>query len=175
MWGEEAESLLCVLDDLEALVFVHCGLLVVKLRDLLGLPRPYDLSFANPLSLIPAANRHRNIRFVIPHFGAGFFRETLMAGTQCENIYVDTSSSNSWIATQPGVRDLEQVFRQSLGVFGPERVLFGTDSNVFPAGWRGDRLEEQVAIVEKCGLSDADQGLIFAGNAARLLDLPAAS
>jgi predicted TIM-barrel fold metal-dependent hydrolase len=170
--GEEAEPLLCALDDLGAVVFVHCGLLVVKLRDHLGLPRPYDLSFANPLSLIPAANRHRNVRFVIPHFGAGFFRETLMAGTQCENIYVDTSSSNSWIATQPGVRDLEQVFRESLAVFGAERVLFGTDSNVFPAGWRADRLEEQLRIVEACGVSDADRDLIFAGNAARLLELP---
>ena len=81
-----------------ALVFVHCGLLVVKLRDLLGLPRPYDLAYANPLSVIPAANRYRRAKFIIPHFGAGFFRETLMAGTQCANIYVDTSSTNSWMA-----------------------------------------------------------------------------
>ena len=76
-------------------VYVHCGLLVVKLRDLLGLPRSFDLSYANPLDLIPAADAHPQAKFVVPHFGAGFFRETLMAGAQCENIFVDTSSSHS--------------------------------------------------------------------------------
>jgi len=169
--GPEAEPMLRVLDEHEAIVFVHCGLLVVKLRDLLGLPRPYDLSFANPLSLIPAANRFRKARFVIPHFGAGFFRETLMAGTQCENVFVDTSSSNSWVDTQPGLSGLAEVFERAVRIFGAERVIFGTDSNVFPAGWRRDRLDEQLAITEACGISDSDCDLIFGGNAARLLGL----
>ena len=65
---------------------------------------PFDLAYANPLSVIPAANRFRGVNFVIPHFGAGFFREALMAGAQCQNVFVDTSSSNSWIRTQPGPR-----------------------------------------------------------------------
>ena len=169
--GPEAEPMLRVLDEHEAIVFVHCGLLVVKLRDLLGLPRPYDLSFANPLSLIPAANRFPRTRFVVPHFGAGFFRETLMAGTQCENVFVDTSSSNSWIDTQPGLSGLAEVFERTLRIFGPERVIFGTDSNVFPGGWRRDRLDEQLAVVEACGVTEADRDLVFGGNAARLLRL----
>ena len=169
--GSEVERLLHVLDDHEGIVFVHCGLLVVKLRDLLGLPRAYDLAHANPLSLIPAANRFRRVRFVIPHFGAGFFRETLMAGAQCENIYVDTSSSNSWVATQAAPLDLVEVFRRALGVFGPERVIFGTDSGVFPAGWRADRLADQRAALAAAGASAVDQAAVFGGNAARLLRL----
>ena len=165
--GEDAGKLFAILSERRALVFVHCGLLVVKLRDLLNLPRPYDLSYANPLDLIPAANAARGAHFIIPHFGAGFFREALMAGTQCENIYVDTSSSNSWMKIE-GLT-LRDVFARALDVFGPDRILFGTDSNVFPAGWRHDRYEEQKACLDELGVSTDDQQKIFHGNAARLL------
>jgi len=166
----EQVELLGALDDRGALVFFHCGMLVVKLRDLLGLPRPYDLAYATPLDVIPAANAFPNVKFVIPHFGAGFFRETLMAGAQCENVYVDTSSSNGWIATQetPGLT-LRDVFARTLDVFGPSRILFGTDSNIFPAGWRRDRFEEQSALLDEVGLDAVDKALVFAGNARRLL------
>ncbi len=160
-----------VLDDHEAIAFVHCGLLVVPLRDKLGLPRPYDLTYANPLSLIPVANRHRSVRFVVPHFGAGFLREVLMAGAQCENVYVDTSSSNGWVATNPGVDSLVDVFRAALGVFGPERILFGTDSGTFPAGWRAERLEGQQAALRAAGASTAAVDAVCGGSAMHLLGL----
>ena len=165
----DADAVMSVTDEREALVFVHCGMLVVKLRDLFGLPRPYDLAYANPLHVIPAANKYRRAKFIIPHFGAGFFRETLMAGAQCDNIYVDTSSTNSWIRTDPQVATLHDVFARALAVFGPERVLFGTDSNVFPAGWRRERFEEQQTILEELGISADDQAKIFSGNTRRLL------
>jgi len=169
--GPESKPLLEALSDHEAVIFVHCGLLVVKLRDLLGLPRPQDLSFANPLSVVPAANAFPRVRFVIPHFGAGFFRETLMAGSQCPNILVDTSSSNSWRRTQVPAPTLAQVLERSLEVFGPERILFGTDSNTFPAGWRADRWREQEEAAAAAGASTADREKIFGGNARRLLML----
>ena len=169
--GPEAAPILELAAEHGAIVFVHCGLLVVRLRDLLGLPRPYDLSFANPLDLIPAANAARGAHFVIPHFGAGFFRETLMAGTQCENVHVDTSSSNRWIETQAGELGLRDVFRRALDVFGPSRILFGTDSNVFPVGWRRERLDEQRAILDELNVSADDRARILGGNAARLLRL----
>jgi predicted TIM-barrel fold metal-dependent hydrolase len=163
----ECAPLLRVLDEQRAIAYVHCGVLIVKLRDLLGIPRTMDLRFANPLHVIPAANAHPNVRFVIPHFGAGFFRETLMAGAQCPNVYVDTSSTNSWIATQPEKLSLRDVFERALGVFGPNRILFGTDSNTFPAGWRAERYREQRAIVES--LAPAAVEPIFGGNARALL------
>ena len=93
-----------------------------------------------------------------------------MAGAQCENVYVDSSSTNSWRKTQPGAPDLPQVFERALEVFSAERVLFGTDSNVFPAGWRAERLAEQREALGALSLSDADQSAIFGGNAARLVD-----
>ncbi len=72
---------------------------------------------------------------IIPHFGAGFFREALMAADQCANIHLDTSSSNGWMKYYPGLT-LDGVFRQALAVAGPERLLFGTDSSFFPRGWQ---------------------------------------
>jgi len=163
-------KLLDVLNHCGAICYVHCGVLVVKLRDLLGLPRPMDLNFADPLSIVPAANRCPSVKFVIPHFGAGFLREALMAGAQCPNIHVDSSSSNSWRATQEQPITLAQAFERALGVFGPERILFGTDSNVFPAGWRADRLTEQRAALAEAGADAAALAAILGGNARRLLD-----
>ncbi len=170
---EVATRLFAILAERRAIAFVHCGLLTVRLRDLLGLPRPFDLSYANPLDLSPAANRATGATFIVPHFGAGFFRETLMAGAQCENICVDTSSTNSWIRTQTHEISLQDVFARALDVFGPERILFGTDSNVFPAGWRAERRTEQEQCLDNLGVTGDDQQAIFAGNAARLLGMEA--
>ncbi|MFN0009175.1 MAG: amidohydrolase family protein [Planctomycetota bacterium] len=169
--GAEARPLLQALSDHRAVLFVHCGMLVVKLRDLLGLPRTQDLAWANPLSVIPAANAFPALRFVIPHFGAGFLRETLMAGTQSENILVDTSSSNSWMSTQVPKLDLGAVFQAALAVFGPDRILFGTDSGTFPAGWRADRMKEQRAALVTLKVSPGDREKIFGGNARAILGL----
>ena len=169
--GPEAGPLCSVLDEQRAIAYVHCGLLVVKVRDLLGLPRTADLRHADPLHVIPAADANPNARFVIPHFGAGFFRETLLAGAQCPNVFVDTSSSNSWVATQSPKPTLMQVFERALEVFGPARVLFGTDSTTFPTGWRRDRWDVQHKVLTELGAGAADQELVFRGNARRLLGL----
>lgn len=169
--GAEAAAVLEVVEEFGGIVVVHCGLLQVKLRDLLAIPRPYDFRFADPLFVVPAANRFRRVRFVIPHFGAGMFRETLMAGSQCENVFVDTSSSNSWMATQEVATDLATVLRRTLAVFGKERVLFGTDSSTLPRGWRDDLYAAQVAALDGIGVDAATKDAIFEGNARRLLAL----
>jgi len=166
---ERVRPVLELLDEHGGIAYVHCGILVVKLKDLLGLPRRNDLRFANPLGVVPAADRHPNATFCIPHFGAGFLRETLILGAQCPNVVTDTSSSNGWIKTQPDAPSLTEVLARALDVFGSERVLFGTDSGVFPAGWRRDRLEQWTAIAGELGLSEDDRARLFHGNAERLL------
>ena len=150
-------------------VVVHCGVLQVKVRDVLGIRPLYDLRYASPLAVSFAAERHPNVTFVIPHFGGGFFRETLLAGAQSSNICVDTSSSNSWMAAQGSALTLDHVFAQALDIFGPERILFGTDSCTFPRGWRSDLLDEQLATLERLGVEDAAQERILGENLAELL------
>ena len=158
-----------LLDEFHGIAYVHCGILVVKLRDLLGLPRANDLRYANPLEIIPAADAHPGVTFCVPHFGAGFFRETLIAGAQCENIVVDTSSTNSWTKTQPEKPTLASVLERALDVFGSKRILFGTDSNVFPHGWRRERFELWSGIAEELGFSESERADLFHRNADALL------
>jgi predicted TIM-barrel fold metal-dependent hydrolase len=153
-----------------AVVFIHCGVLTVGVRKKLGLPSRFDVRLGDPLGVARLALAFPSTRFVIPHFGAGFFRETLMAADLCSNIYVDTSSSNGWIRYTAGLT-LEEVFRSALAVFGPTRILFGTDSSFFPRGWQRGLYEQQQAIVSRLGLRSQDADAIFGGNFDRLYSL----
>ena len=60
------------------LAFVHCGVLSVGVRAKVGLPSQFDMRFSNPLDLHALALRYPQLPFVVPHFGAGLFREALM-------------------------------------------------------------------------------------------------
>jgi predicted TIM-barrel fold metal-dependent hydrolase len=133
-------------------VFVHCGVLSVGVRTKLGLPARFDIRLGQPLDLLDVADRHPQVPILIPHFGAGFLREALMAAGIRPNIHFDTSSSNAWIRYCPGL-DLAGVFRQAIEVAGVDRVLFGTDSSFFPRGWQRKIHEEQVDALREVGVS----------------------
>ena len=150
-----------------AAVFIHCGLLSIGVRRKLGLPSRFDLRLGDPLAVSRLALAFPDTPFIIPHFGAGLFREALMAADACPNIHFDTSSSNSWIRYTPGLT-LEAVFKTALAVLGPSRLLFGTDSSFFPRGWQHAIYEQQRAIVRGLGVPPADADMIFGGNFQRL-------
>ena len=101
-------------------------------------------------------------KFVIPHFGAGYFREALMVADLCPNVYFDTSSSNTWTRYQSPVLDLRDALRRSIDLLGPHRLLFGTDSSFFPRGWRRTIFESQVNLLFDLGVSADDAALILA-------------
>lgn len=145
-----------------AAVFVHCGLLSIGVRRKLGLPSRFDLRLGDPLAVSRLAQAFPKTPFLIPHFGAGLFREALMAADVCPNIYFDTSSSNSWLRYTPGLT-LETAFTSALAVLGPSRLLFGTDASFFPRGWQKAIYDQQKAIVESL-LSGEDAALILGGN-----------
>lgn len=148
-------------------VFVHCGVLSVGARRKLGLPSPFDIRFGNPLDLHALALRYPTVPIIVPHFGAGMFREALMVVDLCPNIHLDTSSSNSWIRYTPGLT-LAHVFRTALDVAGADRLLFGTDSSFFPRGWNRDVLvQQQDAMAEALVPPDA-RAKILGGNFQRL-------
>ena len=73
-------------------MFVHCGALSVGVRKKLGLPSLFDMRYSNPLDVHPVAHRFPSLRFIVPHFGAGLFREALMLADLCPNVWLDTSA-----------------------------------------------------------------------------------
>ena len=151
-------------------VFVHCGVLSVGVRKKLGLPSRFDLRNGDPLAVSAIALRYPGVPFVIPHFGAGLFREALMAADAAPNIVLDTSSSNSWIKFNPGLT-LREVFARALDCVGPGRLLFGTDSSFFPRGWNAAVFEVQQAILTDLGAAEADRQLVLGGNFSRIFDV----
>jgi predicted TIM-barrel fold metal-dependent hydrolase len=145
-------------------VYVHFGMLSVGFRKKLGLPSQFDMRFSNPIDLHAIALSFPHVNFVIPHFGAGYFREALMVADLCPNVYLDTSSSNKWMRCEPGVTDLAGVFRRALDVVGPKRLLFGTDSSWFPRGWVRGVFDEQVLAMQAAGVDAETARGILGGN-----------
>ncbi|MCG3161485.1 MAG: hypothetical protein JMDDDDMK_02668 [Acidobacteria bacterium] len=152
-------------------VFVHCGALSVGVRKKLGLPSHFDMRRSNPLDIYKLAAEFPKANFIIPHFGAGMFRETMMLADLCPNVCVDTSSTNKWIKYDAAPVDLPMVFKRALDVVGSERLLFGTDSSFFPRGWVADVFYAQTNALLEVGASEEQARAIFGGNLRRLLNL----
>ena len=150
-----------------AAIFVHCGVLTVGVRQKLGLPSRFDLRLGDPLALARMATGFPQVPVIVPHFGAGFFREALIAADQCPTIHFDTSSSNSWIRFHSGLT-LESVFGSTIAVVGPSRLLFGTDSSFFPRGWQKGIYEQHLRAMTAAGISADDRTLILGANFDRL-------
>ena len=151
-----------------AIAFVHCGVLSVGVRKKLGLPSPFDMRFSNPIDVHAMALRYPKVRFVIPHFGAGYLREALMLCDLCPNVYLDTSSSNSWMRYEEAHVDLRTVFRRALDVAGPTRLFFGTDSSYFPRGWNREIFDAQTKALYEIGITEDIARLIFHENLLQL-------
>jgi hypothetical protein len=141
--------------------------LSIGVRQKLGLPNVFDPRLANPLDLLPLAAAFPSVPIIVPHFGAGFFREALMVADSCRNVVLDTSSSNAWIRYYPGLT-MRAVLEQALAVAGPERLIFGSDSSFFPRGWVREVYEKQTAALDEIGVSAAVKEQIFDRNFERL-------
>ena len=155
-------------------VFVHCGVLSVGFRAKLGLPSLFDMRFSNPIDLHAVALRYPSVPIIVPHFGAGYFREALMLADMCPNVYLDTSSSNRWMRYEEAHHieprsGLRHIFQRALDVIGPQRLLFGTDSSFFPRGWHQAIFEDQARALYEIGLSVADARGVFGENLMRIL------
>jgi hypothetical protein len=147
--------------ELGAAITVHYGVTV----DPTG-----DLRYADPTDLSPVARDFPDVPFVIAHFGAGYLHEALRLGYQCKNVCLDSSGTNNWMDYDPHGYTLAQVFDRALTAFGPERVLFGTDSGT-TAPYRKWIKYQQLRTLEELGLSAGDLDLVVRGNAARIFRL----
>lgn len=169
MWEKEIQPILDEVAASRGIVFVHCGVLKVGVRDKLGLPSLFDLRFANPVDLSGVAKNFDTVPFIVPHFGSGFFRELLLVADECANVYTDTSSSNAWASRLPRPLSLTEVFERSLDVLGAERILYGSDSSFFPRGWQKDQFQTQVGVLEELGVTKVQAARILGGNLMHLV------
>jgi predicted TIM-barrel fold metal-dependent hydrolase len=169
VYDELLEKIYLIAEEYHCVILTHFGILKIPIREAIGIKDQIDGTYSNPTDLHRVAVRHPDVNFIIPHFGAGYLREVLMLGSQCKNVYIDTSSSNSWIRVLPYNIDLKTVFAKVIDVFGVDRIIFGTDSGVFPRGYRIDILNQQIEILQELGLSDDEIQKILSGNLKKLL------
>jgi hypothetical protein len=125
----------------------------------------------NPLTLNPVARDFPDVTFIVPHFGCGWIRETLMLCWACKNVIVDTSGSNQWVRWMDGDWNVKRLFRKYMETIGPERIVFGTDSSWFPRGFAIRYLLDQLRDARELNLTHDQLQMIFAGNAARILGI----
>jgi predicted TIM-barrel fold metal-dependent hydrolase len=160
-YDEAPRQIYRVAQELHVPVLFHFGV---------SIGRRADLRYGNPLDLQPAARDYPDVQFGIAHIGAGMLRETLLLFYQEDNIYVDTSGSNVWIRYLPYPSDLGVVLKRVLEAAGSDRVVFGTDSSMFPRGFRADILTTQLEIFRRLKVPRQEMAQIFGGNARRLLE-----
>jgi uncharacterized protein len=151
------------------IVFVHCGKLRVNVRKLIGLDADFPADRSRPAQLIAIARARPNVTFIVPHFGSGRFEELLELGSACKNVHTDTAGSNAWILEHHPPLALSEVFAKTRDVMGAERILFGSDSGVFPRGYRADVLRAQETAMRAAGFSDREREAVMGGNLARIL------
>lgn len=156
-------------NETNAIIVTQFGSLRMRPRDYAGLAFKTDDSFSDPTDLIPVAQKYPNIRFIIPNFGAGRFKELLDVGRKCSNVYVDTAGSNSWTAEHPEKPELKQVFQKTLDGFGSDRILFGSDSGMLPRGYRYDILDNQMKLLQEMRVSTSEIKKIFYENMVGLI------
>ena len=154
----------CLANDM--LVFLHFGITIGGQADLRN---------GNPIDIQVPSRDYPDLNFIIAHFGAGWFREVLMMQYQTDNVYADSSGSNSWMTYLPYDIDLKQIFRKMISTGGSHKVLFGTDSTFFPRGWRINVLEAQVQACNELKadgiITDEDLYKIFYGNIKEMAQL----
>jgi predicted TIM-barrel fold metal-dependent hydrolase len=143
----------------------------VPIRSILGLDSEFPLDRSHPDALIPVAKSRPDQVFIVPHFGAGFFDEFLRLGKSCPNVYADTAGSNAWGMFQAPPLYLEDLFAQTVEVYGIERILYGSDTAGFPRGYRKDIWTAQIRAMRDAGIQPADQELILGGNLSKLLEV----
>jgi predicted TIM-barrel fold metal-dependent hydrolase len=130
-----------------------------------------DHPMINPMRIYQVARKYPDIPFVIAHFGCGYWGELIQLCWACPNVYIDTSGSNQWIRWMPYPLTLEDLFRKAYELFGPKRIIFGTDSRDFPRGFTLRFLQDQLRICRGLNMREEDLQDIFGGNAAQLLKM----
>ncbi len=86
----------------------------------------------------------------------------------CPNVYLDTSSSNSWMRYEEAHLDLRAVFRRALDVAGPKRLLIRHGFVLFSAWLEPEIFEAQTKALYEIGITEETARLIFHDNLLQL-------
>jgi len=153
------------------IVFVHLGPLRIVIQEKLGIPTAANKEFGKSQRLGEVLSKFPEVPFIVPHFGCGQLDGLLDRARETRNLYLDTSSSNAWIQNAPEYLNLETVFGKMLEekALGADRLLFGTDSTVFPRGWRKEIYDVQRTILDRLQVTSQERQLIFSDNLERLV------
>ena len=135
---------------------------------------PSSSEFASPLHLEPMLQACPDTPVIAAHLSLNHRRELYEMAPKYPNLYADFSAWQQ-VARQNYAR-FAAVVHEAVSVFGPERIVFGTD-----APFRWPSLDDRAFVTavqdlatEKAGPNRLDQGsveLILGGNAQRLLGL----
>ena len=88
-----------------------------------------------------------------------------------DNLFVDTAGTNNWIEYQDNPFTLTDVFKKTIKVFTSENIIFGSDTRIFPKGYRENILKEQSGILNKLKLPKKDKENIMYNNAKKIFNL----
>lgn len=147
--------------ELDLLVITHAGYDV-------GFP---GIAHCSPQMSRRAVDRIGSFRFVLAHMGGWRQWDVVPELLADTGVYLDTAfSTGSMHPLEDGhwktpedlnMMDTEQ-FMTLYRAFGPDRILFGTDSPWSPAG-------ESLAFIRSLPIAEADKDKILGGNAETLL------
>ncbi|MBR9677974.1 MAG: amidohydrolase family protein [Nanoarchaeota archaeon] len=157
---EKSRKIFNTCNDHAVPVMIHFGITLGHSSNILN---------ANPSHLHAVAKEFSDLNFIIPHFGAGMMREALFLTYHCDNVYFDSSGSNSWMKYLPYDIDLKQVFKKFIDAAGMDKLLFGTDSSFFPRGYRKNLLDLQKKVLDELEVNKSGQRKFFYENINKLL------
>jgi len=154
-------------------IYEYCekNKLAVVIHFGVSIGRGADLRFGNPVMLSRVVRDFPNVNFVIAHFGAGYFREVLMMRYKQENLLVDSSGTNNWMVNQAYPLTLKDVFKKSIEVFGSKGIIYGSDTRIFPDGYREHILREQMGVLDELKLKEEEKEDIMYNNAKRIFSI----
>ncbi len=123
--------------------------------------------YCNPLYLDDVIRDFPNLSIIIPHLGAGFFKEAFMLAGVSKNIYYDTCDVDLML-NYPFDITFTQILKKALEYVGSGKILFGSEGGL-------DVLERNMYLIQgaftELKLSEEDQSKILGGNVLRLLNL----
>ncbi len=146
--------------DNQLLITYHMGI---------SIGQSADLRFMNPSDVSPIARDYQKIKFLFAHFATGYLRELLFLMYHLDNVYAESSSSNKWMEYLPYKITLKEVFEKIISLKGTGKIIFGTDSTMFPRGWRTAIYQRQLNVCNELELSQEDIDKIFYKNLKTLL------